>query len=286
MQTASKQRRPRGTGHLKLRRDAAGRLTYYGTCSVHGRQVMQALGPARQPGSSIGLTKSQAEAALRRAIEAERAAPPVAERLDVDEAGRRYLLHLETLGRKRSTLENYEYYLRVHLAPFFTGRSLDRVDVHLVEAFIETKLRAGLAPKSVMNFVGFLHAIYVFAIRRGWCSSNPIAHAEKPRATHRDPDIRFLEIEELETLIRAVPDDELGAVEAVLYRTAAMTGLRRGELLALRWRDIDWTAGLIRVRRNYTRGEFSGSAKAARAHPRGPSPRPGPSSRRDRRRGP
>jgi integrase len=43
-----------------------------------------------------------------------------------------------------------------------------------------------------------------------------------------------------------------------------MTGLRRGELLALRWRDVDWNAGLIRVRRTYTRGHF-GSPKTRRS---------------------
>ena len=45
----------------------------------------------------------------------------------------------------------------------------------------------------------------------------------------------------------AVLEDDLARVERVLYLTAAMTGLRQGELLALRWRDIDWTAGKIRV---------------------------------------
>jgi integrase len=42
--------------------------------------------------------------------------------------------------------------------------------------------------------------------------------------------------------ILVTPDDPLGATERVLYLTAAMTGLRQGELLALRWRDVDWTA--------------------------------------------
>ena len=45
----------------------------------------------------------------------------------------------------------------------------------------------------------------------------------------------------------AVLEDDLARVERVLYLTAAMTGLRQGELLALRWRDIDWTAGKVRV---------------------------------------
>jgi integrase len=50
----------------------------------------------------------------------------------------------------------------------------------------------------------------------------------------------------------------------VLYRVAAMTGLRLGELLALRWRDVDWTAGVIRVRRNYVRGRH-GTPKSRRS---------------------
>jgi integrase len=45
-------------------------------------------------------------------------------------------------------------------------------------------------------------------------------------------------------------------MERVLYLTAAMTGMRRGECVALRWRDVDWAAGVIRVRRSYGDGEF------------------------------
>jgi integrase len=49
-----------------------------------------------------------------------------------------------------------------------------------------------------------------------------------------------------------------------MYLTAAMTGMRQGELLALGWRDVDWTAQRIRVRRNFVRGEF-GTPKSKRA---------------------
>ncbi len=41
-----------------------------------------------------------------------------------------------------------------------------------------------------------------------------------------------------------------------MYLTAAMTGLRQGELVALRWRDVDWTAGRTRVRQNYVLGRI------------------------------
>jgi integrase len=48
-----------------------------------------------------------------------------------------------------------------------------------------------------------------------------------------------------------------------------MTGLRQGELLALRWRDVDWLAGRVRVRRNYVRGEFGAprSRRSSRSVP-------------------
>jgi integrase len=44
---------------------------------------------------------------------------------------------------------------------------------------------------------------------------------------------------------------------ALIFLTAAMTGLRQGELIALRWEDVDWAAGRVRVRRSYVRDEFS-----------------------------
>ena len=72
-------------------------------------------------------------------------------------------------------------------------------------------------------------------------------------------------------MIRSEPDNELGRTLRVLYLTAAMTGLRQGELLALRWRDIDWTAARVRVRRNWVRGEY-GTPKSRRRADRCPWP--------------
>ena len=61
---------------------------------------------------------------------------------------------------------------------------------------------------------------------------------------------------ELEALLRAAPATDLGRVDRLMWLTAAMTGLRQGELLALRWRDVDWLAGRLRVRRSFVHGEF------------------------------
>lgn len=187
------------------------------------------------------------------------------ERLTVGEAGDRYLVHLErVMERKRSTIQDYSIMVRRHFVPFFGEKALDRVGAEDVAAYMHAKAADGLASKTVNNHLNFLHGLFRHAVKRGWCVANPVAAVDRPRGGAVDPDIRYLDVAEVESLLRSVPDDLLGATERGLYLTAAMTGLRQGELLALRWRDVDWLAGLIRVRRSYTRGEW-GTPKSRRS---------------------
>ena len=179
------------------------------------------------------------------------------------ELASRYLANRELIGLKRTTLMDYESYTRVHLLPAFGGLRLEVITIELIEEFIASKRQEGKAVKSILNYLGLLHAMFAFAVRRGWCARNPVALVEKPRG-RPNLDIRFLDVHELEALLTATPTDQRGMTERVLYLTAAMTGLRRGELLALRWQDIDWTAGVVRVRRNFTRGQF-GTPKSSRS---------------------
>ena len=118
------------------------------------------------------------------------------------------------MERKRTTIQDYRGYLRRHLAPFFGGRPLDKIDRDRVETFMLAKLTDGLSPKTVQNLLNFLHGIYAFSIKRQWATDNPVALVDRPRSprsAHRR--IRFLQPEELEALLRAVPDDYLGALE-------------------------------------------------------------------------
>ena len=190
-------------------------------------------------------------------------APDAAGGLLFSELASRYLANRELIGLKRTTLMDYESYTRVHLLPAFGAFGLEAITIELIEEFIAAKRQEGKAVKSILNYLGLQHAMFAFAVRRGWCARNPVALVEKPRG-RRNLDIRFLDAQELEALFAATPTDERGTTERALYLTAAMTGLRRGELLALRWQDIDWTAGVVRVRRNYTRGEF-GTPKSRRS---------------------
>ena len=248
-------RRHHGTGRIYVKWGS-----YYGRWAVDGRKVNRKLGRARQPGSRDGLTKREAEAVLRRMMS--EVAAPADERLTMAEAGEHLIEKMEIKGRKPTTIEAASSTLRVHLMPHFREQRTDRIDTRAVDRFIAAERRAGAAPKSIRNYLGILHSIYELAIERGWARENPVKRATKPQDS-ATTEIRFLTIEELEAVLVAVPEDVLGSIERTLYLTAAMTGLRQGELLGLRWGDVDWLAGRIRVRRAYVRGEY-GTPKSRR----------------------
>jgi len=70
-------------------------------------------------------------------------------------------------------------------------------------------------------------------------------------------DVRFLSQDDSEAVLRDGPvGDHWAVVDRPLWLMAAMTGLRQGELLGLRWRGLDWLAQKIRVRRAFVRSEF------------------------------
>jgi integrase len=253
-------RRPYGTGTLYQK---AG--SWYGRWLVGDRRANRRLGPVRQPGSREGLTRPQAERELRRRMEQEHAIAATAARLTVREAGDRYLHHVEhVLERKPSTVGDYRIMLDRHMGPFFGDRALERIDPDRIVAYMAAKRRAGLATKTVINHLNFAHGLFAFAVKRGWVATNPVAAVDRPWQPGPNPDIRFLELEDVEAVLRAVPDDLLGPTERVLYLTAAMTGLRQGELIALRWVDVDWPASRLRVRHNRVRGR-DGTPKSRRA---------------------
>jgi integrase len=252
-------RRTHGTGSLTVRRGK-----WFGRWRLGDQEISRVVGQVRQPGSRDGLTRVQAERELRRLMNATSAAVRVRDRLTVHEAGTRLISHLEAKGRKRSTLEVYESMLRTQLAAFFRDRPLDQIEPRHVEAFVAWMRREGRSAKTTRNALGLLHGIYEHSIRRGAAQSNPVKHADKPDAESTDPDIRFVDGAELEALLRATPDTPLGIVERIMYLAAATTGMRQGELIGLRWIDVDWPARRIRVRQNYVRGEF-GTPKSKRS---------------------
>ena len=257
MAVADNGKRSYGSGSLFSQRGS-----WYGKWRVGERQIKRKVGPMRKPGTREGLTKSQAEKELRRLMREVKPTPQ--ERLTLREVGDAYIAHVrDYLRRKPSTVQDYAIILG-KAESGLPKKALDALDADDVAAFIAAMQAEGLSPKTINNRLNFLHGLFNFAVRRGWTHANPVAAVERPRSGDVDPDIRFLDREEIEALLAAVPDDRLGVVERPLYVVATMCGLRQGELIALRWLDVDWNARVIRVRRNYTRGQF-GKPKSRRS---------------------
>jgi integrase len=242
-------RRGRGTGEVYVKHGS-----YYGRWTTPaGGRANRKLGPVRAPGSTAGLTKPQAERRMRELIDQVRTTS-VPDRT-LSHVAELYLDALVAKGRSRSHLESVESHIRVHLQPQFGSRAIDRISGDDITRFIARLRGAGKAPKTIKNIVSTLHSIFDFAMRRRWISMNPCRLVERPDVPE-STDIRFLSREELDAVLReGVPADRLGAVERPLYLMAAMTGMRQGELLGLRWRDLDWFAQKVRVRQAWVRGE-------------------------------
>jgi integrase len=250
-------RRSYGSGRLWPVKNKGGGESWYGSWWAGSVRVKKKLGRKRPVGGGEGMTRVEAERELRRRLMEEVRVPHGARRT-ILQAGEEYIDHLETvMERKRTTMEDYRGYLRGHFKEFFGDRRIDRIDADLVAAYLRRKLDEGYASKTVQNHLNFLHGIFAFAVRRGRVSANPVALVDRPKKNRSQRRrVRFLQPTELDRLIAAVPEDTLGAVERPLYIEAALTGLRQGELLALRWMDIDWVAGRIRVAESLSRGEF------------------------------
>ena len=250
-------RRSYGTGRLYVRLDRGGRETWYGKWHANGRRVNRKVGSKRAAGGRVGLTRAQAESELRRLMTEVQVTSAVAETLTVAAAGARYQRHLSRAGRKRSTVVAVESALRVHLVPFFADKALDAIRHEDVVDLVAVLEQRGLGPKSIHNYIGTLSALlnYAKAPQRRWAGSNPCEGVELP-GVRESGEIRFLDEAEWEAVLRHVQRGDYAAIDRAFYVTAVMAGLRHGELIALRWRDVDWVAGRVRVRQNHVLGEF------------------------------
>lgn len=253
----SSDRRSHGTGTLYRHTDAHGRQWWYGRWHSGAGRPNRKIGAIRTRGGEEGLTRREAERALRKLIESEEPKDAGAE-ITISEAGDLLLQHLEAKGLKPTTLGTYDSALRTHLRqPPLGDLQLRHVSPNQVEALLARMRRGDKAPKTIANAFKLLNQIFVFGKRKRWCRENPCELVDPP-VVKPSTDIRFLDQAELAALLRAVDLNAkpFGPIDHALFLTAAMTGLRQGELLALRWRDVDWKAGKIRVRRNYVRGHW------------------------------
>ena len=132
--------------------------------------------------------------------------------------------------------------------PFYRVRR-----VHLQD-LVDRLVAGGVAPATINTTVGALGAIYARAVHRDELDVSPTTGVKVPAA--RNGRERFATPDEAARLLEAVPERD-----RAVWSTAMYAGLRRGELMALRWTDIDLKAGAIDVRRSWDPEHGPGETK-------------------------
>src|SRR3954451_9992154 len=178
-------RRSYGTGSLLITGRADGTKVYTGKFRDNsGQQIKRLIGPVRTPHEPDGLTKTQAEAPVRELIASVQASAPVAHARTLAAAADAWRTHLEAAGTKASSVRAYRSAPAKWFLPALGTRSLDRITESDVEAAMRRMRKAGLADKSIRNYVGALRALFNFAVdkRRRWAKRTPVLDVELPNA--------------------------------------------------------------------------------------------------------
>ena len=153
---------------------------------------------------------------------------------------------------KPSTLTSYKSVINTHLKPYFGAYELTHITPENVQAFVTRMRERKLSPKTILNQIVILKQIFKHVARWGYLRSSPAEHVERPRIPHREMD--FLTPEEIRLLLDAA--EQVCPERYSLFLTAVMTGMRRGELLAMKWQNLDWKRRQYFVKESYYRGHF------------------------------
>jgi len=252
----------RPTGHVFRLERKRGPCWYAKYRLPDGRQVQKKLGPAwtgRGKPAAGYYTKRLAEDWLRDTLDAARrgslpgSAATGATFADAAAEWLRYVEHDRDV--KPSTLTDYRSTV-ARLLPFFGSMRLEDITPKVVEEW-RAGLGAGrdrpLANRTRNKALTILGGILERARKVYGLTANPAREVEKLRERYDATRFDFYSPEEVWALVRAAGSKQDGAI----FLTAAFTGLRRGELVALRWRDVDFQRSAIRVSGSYSNGKLT-----------------------------
>jgi integrase len=145
-----------------------------------------------------------------------------------------------------STYYNYRGIIRKHVIPLLGYVQLQKLTAQQVRTFYAKKLEEGLSPGRVGIFHAMLHKALADAVKDNLIARNVCDLVKRPK--YQRHEMQPLTPEQAKQLLQATREHKLEALLTVVV----VTGMRRGELLGLHWRDIDFQAGCLYVR--YTAG--------------------------------
>ncbi len=228
--------RANGDGDVFPRKNKEGKITSY-----RGAYV----GPDGKRRYISGKTKTEAREALA-AARANVAGGMVADsgNLKLSEYLEQWLNDSVRGSVKPVTHQSYGLLVNKHVSPALGNIKLLKLTPAHLQGFYRSKLDAGLSPRTVQYLHVVLHRALKQALRWGLVARN-VAEAVDPPKVHKK-EVTPLSPEQARTFLEAA--SEAGDRLEALYVLAIHTGMRQGELLALRWEDVDLEAGVLRVK--------------------------------------
>lgn len=156
------------------------------------------------------------------------------------------------LNGRRNLSDNtrsvYQMQLDTHIKPFFNKKAVNQIKATDVQLFLNSLYDKNLSSATVKKAYNIVNKYYNDLLKRQEIKYNPCNGVEKPKETNKK--IEVLDEKELKEFLEFA---EGYTRYAFAFRLAAHTGLRRGELLALQWRDIDLDRKTINVRKRLVR---------------------------------
>ena len=165
-----------------------------------------------------------------------------------------YVRHWLTIVRRKVdevTYQGYNTLAESHILPYFDvlGVKLQEVSLPLLQAYIDEKQahgrkdgKGGLSARSLRLHKNILHQTLDEAVKAGLLSGNPCNYLLLPKQERHEA--HFYNAEQLQTLFDAIRDEPLFP----LVKITALYGLRRSELLGLKWDSIDFAGGTLTIR--------------------------------------
>lgn len=164
-------------------------------------------------------------------------------------------LENKKLNIREHTYTSYECHVRNNLKLFFGETKITRINYDSILRFIAHEDSRGASVHHIRKSLVLLGGLMKFAVRKRYIDSNPVQDVEKPkgRSQYNDKDeMDILRPDE----IRRFLDNVEGRKYETLFTLAVMSGARQGEILGLKWSDIDWYNSQIIIRRTFQHGRF------------------------------
>jgi len=152
-----------------------------------------------------------------------------------------------------STFASYRGLVERHIVPGIGGVQIQQLTPDHLDRFYADLVAAEFAPKTVRNIHVLVHRALKDAVRKNLVARNVADAADPPKLNRADRDeMKTWTPEELRTFFEGIADHRLAAA----YVLAATTGMRRGEVLGVRWRDIDIKARRLHVQQTVLSVEY------------------------------